>query len=37
MAEPTSRQRRLLVGLFAFAALVFVVGIVAISVLAGAV
>jgi hypothetical protein len=35
MAEPTRGQRRLLVGLFVFAFLVFVVGIVAVLFLSG--
>jgi hypothetical protein len=37
MAEATSGQRRLLAGLFAFAALIFVGGIVVVAFLAGAV
>ena len=35
MAEPTTGQRRLLIGLFVFAAVVFVVGIVVVGWLAG--
>lgn len=35
MAEPTPTQRRLLVGLFVFAAAVFVVGIVVVAWVAG--
>jgi hypothetical protein len=35
MAEPTPGQRRLLYGLFLFAVLVFLVGVVAIVVLSG--
>jgi hypothetical protein len=35
MADPTAGQRRLLVGLFVFAFLVFVVGIVAVLFLSG--
>lgn len=35
MAEPTAGQRRLLYGLFVFAFLVFVVGVLAILVLSG--
>jgi hypothetical protein len=35
MAEPTTGQRRLLIGLFVFAAVVFVVGIVVIGWVAG--
>lgn len=35
MAEPTPAQRRLLTGLFVFAAVVFVVGIVVVAFLAG--
>ncbi len=37
MAEPTPEQRRLLAGLFVFAVLVFVVGIVVVAFLAGAI
>jgi hypothetical protein len=37
MSEPTPAQRRLPVGLFAFAALVFVVGIVVVAFLAEAI
>ena len=37
MAEPTTGQRRLLIGLFVFAAVVFVVGIVVIGWIAGVV
>lgn len=35
MAEPTPQQRRLLAGLFVFAGVVFVVGIVVVAFLAG--
>ncbi|ADQ67347.1 hypothetical protein C499_07855 [Halogeometricum borinquense DSM 11551] len=35
MAEPTAGQRRLILGLFAFAFLVFVTGIVVIAYLSG--
>lgn len=37
MAEPTPGQRRLLAGLFVFAAIIFVAGIVVVAFLAGAV
>jgi len=37
MAEATPKQRRLLVGLFVFAAVVFVAGIVVVAWLAGVV
>jgi len=36
MAEPTPKQRRLMAGLFVFAALVFAGGIVVVAFLAGA-
>jgi hypothetical protein len=37
MADPTPEQRRLLTGLFVFAGLVFVGGIVVVAFLAGAI